>query len=73
MTAFEEVEREILDYLRAHPNAMDTAEGIAEWWLDPIEVSVRVVREALDHLESLHRVERCGHRDNPLYRLRVDQ
>jgi hypothetical protein len=72
MTAFEEVERDILAYLHAHPSAMDTADGIAAWWLDPLEVSVRVVREALIHLESLRYVECCGHRGNPLYRLRVD-
>jgi hypothetical protein len=29
----EEIERAILRYLAAHPEAKDTLEGIAEWWL----------------------------------------
>lgn len=27
------VAAEILDYLRSHPEAADTLEGIVEWWL----------------------------------------
>jgi hypothetical protein len=26
----------IIDYVRRHPQAMDTAEGIANWWLRPL-------------------------------------
>ena len=27
------IAREIRDYLTAHPNALDSLEGIAKWWL----------------------------------------
>ena len=27
------LERAILDHLAAHPQAADTAEGVAQWWL----------------------------------------
>ena len=29
----EEIGRSILRYLEAHPNAKDTVEGIAQWWV----------------------------------------
>lgn len=28
-----EIAEEILDYLKAHPQAADTLDGIADWWL----------------------------------------
>jgi hypothetical protein len=28
-----EIEGAVLDYLRSHPEAADTLEGIVEWWL----------------------------------------
>ena len=28
-----DISQEILEYLRKHPEASDTLEGIAEWWL----------------------------------------
>ena len=33
-SAMPDIEQAILDYLRRHPNAMDTERGIREWWLD---------------------------------------
>lgn len=44
-----EVAERILRYLRAHPEAKDTLEGIAEWWLaqDKITHAVEQVAEAL--------------------------
>ena len=44
--------RDILDYLKKHPEASDTLEGIATWWLQKqrIEQLVDEVAEALELL-----------------------
>ena len=41
-------------YLKSHPNAADTIEGIAKWWLpgQGIEVSSLIVQQALNYLGS---------------------
>lgn len=48
----------ILDYFRRYPQAKDTVEGIAKWWVqdDPVEV-----RRVLDKLVGLNAV---GKRSN---------
>lgn len=33
MTVKRDFSKEILEYLRRHPDASDTLEGIMEWWL----------------------------------------
>ena len=41
-------------YLKNHPNAADTIEGITKWWL-PVhgfEVSNLIVQQALNYLDS---------------------
>lgn len=42
----------ILEYLRKNPEAGDTLEGIAKWWLEieRIEVSVNEIADALKSL-----------------------
>jgi hypothetical protein len=62
---------EVLDYLREHPRAMDTLEGIVEWWLPRHQVRVGVERvsralETLVHGGRLEPVDEGGRR---LYRL----
>ena len=44
--------RKILSYLEKHPNAGDTLEGIAVWWIEQqlIEELVDEVEEALESL-----------------------
>jgi hypothetical protein len=46
---------QILDYFRRHPQAKDSVEGIAQFWVsaDPIEV-----RRALDRLVDMRLVEK---------------
>lgn len=52
----------IEDYLNNHPNAADTAEGIAKWWL-PLEdeVSDLMIEQALNYLCSKAIVIRDNH------------
>jgi len=43
--------RDLLMYVHANPDASDSAQGIARWWLDPKkEVDVQVLADALKFL-----------------------
>jgi hypothetical protein len=55
---------QILDYLRRHPQAKDSVEGIAQFWVraDPIEV-----RRVLDRLVDLRLVEKRSSPSMDLY------
>lgn len=50
----------IREYLRVHPLAADTVEGIAGWWLcaQETKASPERVQEALDILVARHEVRR---------------
>jgi hypothetical protein len=48
----EALSREILDYLKKHPDASDTLEGIATWWLEQQRIE-RLVDEVAEALELL--------------------
>lgn len=51
--------QQLSHYLWRHPNACDTAEGIARWWLLGAYTSppLPVVLSALDHLQALGLVQ----------------
>lgn len=55
----EVLSQKILNYLKKHPQAGDTLEGIATWWLaqQRIEEIVDEVAEALDVLIKKGRVQ----------------
>jgi hypothetical protein len=61
---------QILDYLRRHPQAKDSVEGIAQFWVsaDPIEV-----RRALDRLVDMNLVERRSNAAMDLYSMSDDR
>ena len=54
----------ILDYFRRHPEAKDTVEGIAKWWVqdDPVEV-----RRVLEKLVNLNLVGKRANATFDLY------
>jgi hypothetical protein len=51
-----EVAEAILGYLEEYPHAMDTAEGIAEWWLMRQQIRVQVTML----MRVLHRLTERG-------------
>ena len=69
-----QVAREIEDYLRAHPQAADSLEGIATWWVSRqrIQDEVEVVQAALVELSRagvlLEALDPMG--GQPIYRLK---
>ncbi len=58
----------ILDYFQRHPQAKDTVEGIARWWVSADPVGVRRV---LDRLVDLELVERRANASTDLYSVGV--
>jgi hypothetical protein len=54
----DEVARRILEYLDSCPNASDTFEGIAQWWLGAasLHVPAETVQRALDQLAHQRRL-----------------
>ncbi len=68
----EDMAKAILAYFAEHPQATDTAEGVAQWWItshqDRTSAS-RVVR-VLDGLVAKGLIERQGNGDQRRYRLK---
>lgn len=54
----EDVANAINRYISTRPNATETVEGVARWWLvrQRYEDSVEVVQQALNYLESVGKV-----------------
>lgn len=59
-----EVVDAILRYLNSHPDAADTSEGIAKWWLPAeLRVDAETVHSALARLEAQRLVHRRNNAD----------
>ena len=59
VTTEKALEQQILKYLAAHPQACDTVEGVAKWWVMSQQVAetVLAVRGALGRLKQKGLVE----------------
>jgi hypothetical protein len=64
--------RAVMGYLGEHPRAMDTVQGIAEWWVmrQQVRVEVDVVARVLRRLMHEGLLEKVDSANGPLYRLR---
>lgn len=67
-----DLRRAILGYLAENPDAMDTLEGIARWWVprQRIQVSVAACARVLEQLVEQGLVEEVGPGEPKRYRLR---
>lgn len=65
----------ILHYLRDHPSAADSLEGIASWWLPPSDFSTtqEAVQMALNLLVAEHRIARIDLADGQTLYQSVDK
>lgn len=68
----EEVAQAVLRYLAEHPEAMDTLDGIAEWWLmrQQVRVSVTTLARVLRRLTESGVLEETGTGQSRRYRLK---
>ncbi|KXU84627.1 hypothetical protein CR51_41500 [Caballeronia megalochromosomata] len=48
--ALQATKQRVTDYLRQHPAAADSADGIHRWWLQGGEVAPQIVEQALREL-----------------------
>jgi hypothetical protein len=67
-----QVAESIMTYLRDNPHAMDTADGIAVWWIRPdsLRANVATVRSVLDRLAQTGELLKVGEGDRAHYGLR---
>jgi hypothetical protein len=68
----EELAETILQYLAERPNATDTLEGIAGWWIprQRVQIEVGAVSRALGHLTERGLLECLGTGMHRRYRLK---
>ncbi len=63
----------VVGYLAEHPDASDTLEGIAEWWImrQQTRVEVTTLAKVLRRLAESSLLEKVEEGDTPRYRLNV--
>jgi hypothetical protein len=69
----EELAEIVIGYLAEHPDASDTLEGIAEWWImrQQTRVEVTTLAKVLQHLADSSLLEKIEEGGTPRYRLNV--
>src|SRR5580693_1998888 len=67
-----ELAKAVVSYLGEHPQAMDSPQGIAEWWGMPqsVNLDIDTLVGALEQLVDGGLLERIDSTEGPLYRLR---
>ena len=76
MTTKKALDQQILEYLEAHPQACDTVEGVAKWWVMSQQVAetVLAVRGALGRLKQEGLVEEFRSADGQtLYKVKLSE
>jgi hypothetical protein len=66
-----EMTEAVLNYLDEHPHAMDSLEGIAEWWImrHKVRVEVDLLSYVLEQLTEQGLLQKVGSGENARYRL----
>jgi hypothetical protein len=67
-----DLRRAVIGYLEENPEAMDTLEGIAEWWVmrQRIRTSVSTIARVVRRLVDEGLLEELGPRERPRFRLK---
>lgn len=60
------IAEDIMEYLRRHPNASDSFDGVALWWLlqQAIERDMDLVKQALEQLAREGRIAKSQNANN---------
>lgn len=65
----------ILEYLKEHPRASDTLEGIAEWWImrQQVRVEITTLQKVLRQLLKNDLLEKIGKGREAIYQLKAKE
>lgn len=70
-----ELTEAVLEYLAEHPQASDTLEGIAEWWVmrQQVRAEVKTLVKVLRRLTGSGLLEKIGYGDQAMYHLKAKE